>query len=170
MKRILSSAKTIVVLLITLVLSLGFYVYMLVRPISYGMEYQVKTEYDGVAFEGAMRFYPDGTMTTRNSNFDEEMKSRYYYRDGYIFCTLPETDEDYAKEVDYINEHFDECIMSPFYCDRINAFSLIDDGIVDYSNEYVCTSAIVFAAVFGAFELALLGLVVLCLFIRRRCA
>lgn len=39
MKNLLSNKKTAIVLLVATILLLGFYAYMLARPISYGMAY-----------------------------------------------------------------------------------------------------------------------------------
>ena len=46
----------------------------------------------------------------------------------------------------------------PFYADEINAFRLTASENDGYSTVYTCTSAIVFAAAFGAIELLLIGL------------
>ena len=54
MKNILSNLKTAVILLIVTIISLGFYAYMLARPISYGMDYHNETVYEGGTFEGTM--------------------------------------------------------------------------------------------------------------------
>ena len=83
---------------------------MLARPISYGMDYRAVVEYEGGVFEGTMKFKSDGTMVNKNTNFEEEMKPFYYYKDGYVFYTTAGTDEDYEKEVAEINENFDEAI------------------------------------------------------------
>ncbi len=168
MKKFLSCTKTLIALLVIIVISLGFYTYMLVRPISYGMNYHNETVYDGGVFEGTMKFNFDGTMVNRNTNFEEEMKSRYYYKDGYIFYTMAETDEDYEKEVANINENFDEAISTAFYADEINAFKLVaaeDDG---YSTEYLCMPAIIFAVVGAIFELVLIALTLASLIIRKK--
>ena len=78
------------------------------------------------------------------------------------------TDEDYAKEVDYINENFDAIVAAPFYGDEINAFVMSAEGIIGYSAEYICESAIVFAVVFGVVELLLIGLTLFALDFRRK--
>lgn len=83
MKKILSCKKTAIVLLIIAVLFLGFYTYMIARPISYGMSYQNETVYEGVEFEGTLRFYPDGKLLNKNTNFEEAFENYYYYKDGY---------------------------------------------------------------------------------------
>ena len=69
---------------------LCFYIYMIARPVSYGMKYHTEYEYEGVAFEGTLIFNADGSMVNLNTNFSEELISRYYYKDGYIFLILSE--------------------------------------------------------------------------------
>ena len=158
MKKILSSLKVLIMLVLAIVLVVGFSAYMLLRPISYGMDYHTETVYEGVVFEGMMNFYRDGRMTNRNNNFDEEMASYYYYKDGYIFFTLAETEAEYEEEVTYINEHFEEAVESPFYAAQMNAFRVLLVGPDGYATVYTCKAAYVFAAVAGAVVLALLGL------------
>lgn len=158
MKKILSCTKILIALLVITVISLGFYAYMLVRPISYGMSYHNETPYEGGVFEGTMKFNADGSMINRNTNFKEEMKSRYYYSNGYVFFTMAQTDEEYEKEVMQINENFDKAINTPFYADKINAFKLVAAEADGYSTVYTCKSAIVFAIVGSIVELLLITL------------
>ena len=160
MKNLLSNKKTAIVLLVATILLLGFYAYMLARPISYGMAYHNETEYEGGVFEGTMKFYSDKTMVNTNTNFEEEIESRYYYKSGYVFFTMAETDEAYDEEVDYINKNFDEAIEMPFYADEINAFRLVATEGDGYITVYTCTPAIVFAIIGGVVEAALIGLTV----------
>ena len=158
MKNIFSCKKIPWILLLITLVSFGFYAYMLVRPVSYGMEYRNVTVYDGDTFEGKMIFKLDGTLTNENTNYGEELISRYYYKDGYVFFVMSATSEGYEKEVAYIHENFDEAKSTPFYAAKINAFSLSLQGIEDYENVYTCNGATVFAAVAGAAELILIGL------------
>ena len=158
MKKLLSNKKTAIALLIATVILLGFYVYMLARPISYGMAYNNKTEYDGGVFEGTMKFYSDETMTNSNTNFYDELESRYYYKDGYVFFTIADTDEKYEEEVDFINKNFDEAIKKPFYADEINAFRVVATEGDGFETVYTCTPAIVFAITVGIAIAALIGL------------
>ena len=157
MKNILSSKKTMIILLITLIIFSGVYTYMLARPISYGMSYQNKTEYVGGTFEGTMKFRADGTMVNKNTNFNKELKSRYYYKDGYVFFLVAETDEEYEEEISEINNNFNEAIKKPFYADKINCFKLVVSEGDGYATVYTCLSAIVFAIVGGVIELLLLA-------------
>lgn len=157
MKNILSSKKTAIVLAALTVISMIFYVYMIARPISYGMEYHNESVYEGQVFEGTLQFDSDNTVLTRNSNFIEGIESRYYYKNGYIFFMVANTEAEYEKEVDEINADFDQALKTPFYASEINAFRLVSKGIDGYTTVYSCASAIVFAAACGAVELILLG-------------
>ena len=154
MKNILSFTKTAIILLAITVLSLGFYAYMLARPISYGMEYQYKEE----TFEGTLEFNADGTMNSYNTNLETEKQGRYYYKDGYVFVLDAKTDAAYQAEVDFINDHFELALARPFYAAKINAFSNRFNAVEDEDMAYTCTSAIVFAIAGGVFELAMIGL------------
>ncbi len=160
MKNISSKTKiAVVILFITVILLVG-YVYMIARPISYGMAYHNSVVYEGETFEGTIRYYPDGTLSNKNSNFDEEMTEYYYYKDGYVFTLMAETDEEYEAEVAYINENFDDAVASPFYATRINAFKQVAEGLDEYVTTYTCTGAITFAVVGGIVNLALIALTV----------
>lgn len=157
MKKILSSKITVIILLLVTVIFLGFYTYMLARPISYGMVYHNSSVYEGEEFEGRMEFYSDSTMLTKNNNFNEGLKSYYYYKNGYIFFTMAETEEQYQAEVDIINADFESAVNLPFYAAKANAFRLVSVGPDGYTLVYTCAFAIAFAVVGGVIGLALLG-------------
>ncbi len=158
MKKILSNVRTLIVLFIVTVLTLGFYAYMLLRPISYGMEYRNVTEYDGGTFEGIITFKSDDTMINRNTNFDQELESFYYYKDGYVFFVMAQTREGYEAEVAEINEDFEKAIATPFYAAKINAFRQVFEGPDGYSTTYTCKDAITFTVIGGVVELLLIAL------------
>ena len=160
MKKMLSCTKTAVILLLVTVLALGFYTYMLARPISYGMRYHNEIVYEGVAFEGTLQFSPNGKVLNNNTNFEEAQEYYYYYKDGYIFSLMAQTDAEYEVEVAYINENFEEAVASPFYAAKINAFKQVAPGLDDYVTTYTCTGAIVFAAAGGVAALALIVLTI----------
>lgn len=160
MKNILSYTKTTIILLLLTVLFLGFYTYMLARPISYGMSYHNEIVYEGVAFEGDSKFYPDGKVLNDNTNFEEPFEDYYYYKDGYVFFLLAQTEEEYESEVAYINENFDEAVDSPFYAVKINAFRYFPEGIDREITTYTCTGAIIFAVAGGVSVLVLIALTV----------
>jgi hypothetical protein len=158
MKRILSSKKTAIVLMSITLISLIFYVYMIARPISFGMEYHNESVYEDWKFEGITIFNDDNTMLNRNSNFIDELRSRYYYKDGYVFFTMANTSAEYEKEVEAINADFEEALKTPFYASKINAFRFVSEGPDGYTSVYLCESAIIFAAAFGAVELIMICL------------
>jgi hypothetical protein len=158
MRKLLSDKKASAVLLILTLLFLAFYVYMLARPISYGMGYHGKTDYAGEFFEGTLKFRSDGTMRNRNTNFDSEMEYRYYYKDGYVFALMGETEDACKAEIAYIDEHFEEASTMPFYAARVNAFQYVIEGADGYAMTYTCMSAIVFAVAAGAFVVLLMAL------------
>lgn len=160
MKNILSYTKTAIILLLVTVHSLGFYAYMLARPISYGMSYHNKTVYKGVPFEGTLKFYPDGKVLNDNTNFEEAFEDYYYYKDGYVFTLMAETDEEFEAEVAHINDNFDEAVASPFYAAKINAFGQVAEGMDDYVTTYTCTGAVIFTVAGGVVALALIALTV----------
>ena len=158
MKKFLSCAKTAVILLIVTLISLGFYVYMIARPISYGMAYTTETLYDDEIFEGKVVFTPDNRMAISNSTFDFEMEYPYYYKNGYAFMVLATTDEEYEAEVKNINENFEEALNTPFYACKVNAFKYIPASMDEYTMAYTCVPAIIFAVVGGIAEAALVAL------------
>ena len=145
MKKLLSNTKTALILLIIAAASLVFLVQISKRPISYGMAYTNKTEYDGGVFEGAIEFTRDGKQIITNSNLDESIETRYYYKDGYVFFLAAETDEEYDAEVAMINEDFDAAKDAPFYADEITAFRMVASEGDGYETVYTCTSAIAIA-------------------------
>ena len=157
MKKFLACMKTVVILFAVTILSLGVYVYMLARPVSFGMSYHNRTVYEEEVFEGNMKFSSDSTMLTKNTSFNEGVESYYYYKNGYIFFTMAETEEEYQAEVEKINADFEGALNQPFYASKINAFKLVSTGPDGYTMVYECTSALVFAVVGGVVELALLG-------------
>ena len=158
MKNILSSSKILRTLLIVTIISMGLYIYMIARPVSYGMGYHTETEYEGESFEGTMKFYPDRTFTNFNTNYGTEMESRYYCKGGYVFFTLAQDEEEYNAEVAYICENFEEAVNTPFYAVKTNAFKQFFVGSDGYELVYTCGSAIVLAVVFGVVELILISL------------
>ncbi len=160
MKKILFKTKTAIILLLVTILFLGFYTYMIARPISYGMSYHNEIVYEGVPFEGTMKFYPDGKLISDNTNFDEPLEMYYYYKDGYVFTLMAETDTEYEAEVASINENFDEAVATPFYAIKTGAFKQVSEGMDQEVTTYTCTGAIIFAIAGGVLALALIALTV----------
>lgn len=167
MKNILSSAKTLIVLLVVTLILLGVYAYIVARPISYDMEYRAEIVYGGVSFEGTMIFDEDGNLNIKNTNFNQEVNYRYYYKDGYVFYLNAISNEECDKEIESINQNFDKAIKTPFYADKINAFEVVaeDNG---YETVYTCTFTYVFAIVGSIIELVLLGLIITSVIMRKK--
>ena len=130
------------------------------QPISYGSHYYHASFYEEEDFTGTMTFYPDNTMVVSNTNFDEEIKFFYYYKDGYIFFPVGETQEDYEKEVAAINEDFEGAVNAPFYASKINSFRLYSEGPDGYRSVYLCQMSIMMLVPLIAIELLLIGFAV----------
>lgn len=160
MKNILSRTATAVILLLVTLLFLGFYTYMLARPISYAMPYHNESMYEDVKFEGTVKYYPNGKMFNENSNFPMVLEDYYYYKDGYIFNLIAKTDEEYEAEVADINENFEAAVASPFYASKINAFRQTTIGPDGYATTYTCAEAITIAIAGGIAQLVFIALTV----------
>ena len=132
-------------------------IYGMTRPMSYGSEYYHASFYEGEDFNGSMVFYADNTMVIRNTNLDEEYKSYHYYKDGYIFFTLAQTEKEYREEVAAIEADFEGAVDAPFYASRINVFRLSSVGPDGFRSVYACQVSIMMLVIWGAVELALIG-------------
>ena len=168
MKKLLSYAKTPILLLIVTLLLGGVYAYSILRPISYGMDYECKTVYQGFEFEGRIKFDSDTTMTTFNSGYEKGAKARYYYKNGYIFLTLAQTDEDFEKEIAEINKNFKEALKTPFYSAKVSAFKLVMESPDGYDLTYTCKGAIRLAIINGIAMLLLSALTVTSFILRKK--
>ena len=168
MKKFLSCTKTVIILLIATVLSLGFYTYMIARPISYGMPYHNKIVYDGMPFEGTMTFHPDGTVVSENTNFEDALEDYYYYKDGYVFTLFAVTESARDVEIEYINNNFEKAVAAPFYGAKVNAFRHVSDENDRNVTTYTCNGAVVFALVGGAVLLVLVSLTAISLVLSKK--
>ena len=135
-------------------------IYGMTRPMSYGSDYYHAVFYDGEDFSGTMTFYADNTMVIRNTNFEEDIKLVYYYKDGYIFFLTGETQEELDAEVAAINADFEGAVNMPFYASKIDPFRLSSEGPDGYKSVYFCQNSIVMAALLAAVELVLIGFAV----------
>ena len=158
MKKILSQVKTAIILLCITVLLVGSYVCIIASPVTYGMKYRNESVYEGEVFKGSLKYSPDGKVISENTNFDEPLEMYYYYKDGYLFTLMAETDEEYEAEVAYINENFDEASSTPFYAFKTNAFKQVAVGTDADVTTYTCIGAIIFAIVGGIDRLLLIAL------------
>lgn len=168
MKKFLCNVKTAAILMIVAAISLGLLTYIALRPISYGMDYSNKTEYDGGVFEGSMKFTSGGKMINSNTNLDEVIESRYYYKDGYVFFLMAMTDEEYEAEVAEIMEDFDAAKDAPFYADEINAFRMVASEGDGYETVYTCTLAITLVAALGSLALISAGLALVSILLKNK--
>lgn len=157
MKKVRFCRKTVWVLAVIAIIWLAVGIYGMTRPMSYDTSYYHAVSYEEEVFNGTMMFHADNTMVIRNTNFDEDYKSYYYYIDGYIFFTLAKTEAEYQDEVAAINADFEGAVNTPFYASKINAFRLSSKGPDGYESVYVCQNAIMMAVVWGAIELSLIG-------------
>ena len=134
-------------------------IYGMTRPMAYDSDYYHTSFYEGEDFNGTMTFHTDNIMVVNNTNFDEEFKSYYYYKDGYIFFALAETEAEYEAEVAAINEDFEGAVNAPFYASKINAYKLTSEGFDGFTTVYLCKSSIMMTVVWAAIELALIGFI-----------
>ena len=148
--------KHIAIVVIAAIL-LGFYAFMIARPISYGMGYHTVSTFEDEKFEGKMTFGRDGIVTIENTNFDEAMRYPYYYKDGYVFFLMGETEEACKEEIAAIDANFEEALNTPFYSSKINAFRLLSEESDGYSDMYTCTPFVMMVVVGALVELMLIS-------------
>ena len=148
--------KALILAVIAIVL-LVVVIYGTSSPMSYGCDYYHAAFYEGEDFNGTMAFYSDNTMVIRNTNLDEDYKAYYYYKNGYIFFILVQTEAEYQEEVAAINADFEGAVNAPFYASKINPFKLSSEGPDGFTSVYICQSAVMMAVVWCAIELALIG-------------
>ena len=160
MKKRTSCKLTVLILALVALVFLVVGIYGMTRPIFYGSSYYHAAFYEGEDFNGTMTFYPDNTVLIQNTNFDEEFQSCYYYKDGYMFFIFSETPEAYEAEVAAINADFEGAVNTPFYASKINVFRHTSEGFDGYRSVYICQLAVMMAVLWGAVELALIGLAV----------
>ena len=145
----------ILVVLAIAVLAVG--IYGMTRPLAYGCDYYHAVFYDGEDFNGTMTFYSDNTMVIRNTNFEEDIKFFYYYKNGYVFFGMSQTESEYQEEVAAIDADFEGALNTPFYASKINPFKLSSEGPDGYKSSYLCQSSIMMVVLLVAIELVLIG-------------
>ena len=149
--------KTARIIAVAAIILLVVGIYGMTRPMSYGTDYYHAAFFEGEDFNGTMAFYSDNTMVIRNTNFDGEYKSYYYYKNGYIFFIFAQTEAEYQEEVAAIDADFEGAVNTPFYASKINAFRLSSEGPDGYKSVYICQLPTMMLVVWGAIELALIG-------------
>ena len=156
MNKMRSRRITALILAVVAIALLVVGIYGMTRPMTYEYSYYHASFYEGEDFSGTMSFYSDNTMVVRNTNLSEEYKSYYYYKDGYIFFPLAETEEEYQEEVAAINEDFEGAVNAPFYASKINVFRLYSEGPDGYASVYLCQLPMMMVTIWGIIELALI--------------
>lgn len=180
MKKFLSKLPVMIVCLSLVVVGLAVYIYMLARPVSYGMTYT----YSHVVAENETGIYdePAGTKLEMNIKVlsdeklvtdvlsggeDGESAEAWIIRNKNKFILIPITmePEEYDALITQLKEDPNEweAIWNgeaegmPLF--NINAFN-INTNINDIKMDMKCNGAIIFASVFGAFELVLIAFAV----------
>jgi hypothetical protein len=156
MKKFLSNKKTAIALFVVTLLFLGFYAYMLARPVSYGMAYSNSSVYEGETFHGELKFSTNAIMLTKNNSYPQGDESFYYYKNGRVFFLMATTKAEYKEEVSQINADFEGAVEN-YFSAKMNAFRVVASAPDGFEMAYVCKPAITFAAVGGVVALALLG-------------
>ena len=131
-------------------------IYGMTRPMSYESSYYHATFYEGEDFNGTMTFHRDNTMTLHNTNFEEGLKLFYYYKNGYIFFTMAQTEAEYQEEVAAIEADFEGAVNAPFYASRMNAFRLSSEGPDGFKSVYICQNSVMMLVAWCAIELVLI--------------
>lgn len=154
MKKFLKNKITMISLLVVSVLFLGFYVYMIARPISYGMVYTSKIELSGKEYVSKNTYYRDNIVKTEKSDGDEF--TSYYYKEGRYIVFVSDSKAEYEEIIK--TQDMSQVIKE--YGEKMNAFCCVSsiDGEKIVST---CYGAIWFAVIAGVFELALITLAIL---------
>ena len=179
MKKFLSKLPVMIVFLVLSVACLGVYIGLLARPVSYNMAYTLNitiTEENqetygepvGTKIKGSYIVVDDTRMQSVMQTGDsepEEVEMRII-RNGNKILLIPitMTDEEYNQMVEEAkadeeqwNAIWNDDTNNPLIM-TINAFKMQSEPLPD---ALVCNGAIVFAVVFGVFELALIVFAVL---------
>lgn len=179
MKKSLSKLPVMIVFLVLSVACLGVYIGLIARPVSYNMAYTLNitiTEENqetygepvGTKIKGSYIVVDDTRMQSVMQTGDsepEEVEMRII-RNGNKILLIPitMTDEEYNQMVEEAkadeeqwNAIWNDDTNNPLIM-TINAFKMQSEPLPD---ALVCNGAIVFAVVFGVFELALIVFAVL---------
>ena len=158
MKKFLGKKSSkILFIILTLVLT-AVYIYMLVRPISYGMTYKNETTALGITTTREVTFLSSKKMkvTTTTGSSTSTVEQWIYCQGGKIAivdATGLISEETYNKLIES-EDSKNAYIKGATY--NLNAFG--GEGL---AGEYKCTGAVVFAIVGGVVELVLITLTAL---------
>lgn len=179
MKKFLSMTPVMAVLLVLALGGLGLYIGLLARPVSYGMNYTYSTTIEGTGYEEV-----DGQTQNVTINFESDEKAtlkmemngevseRTYWtvRNGnkvwFVADANSFTYDQFKEAIKEIKADANEwdAIWSEDSNDiqifHVNAFEISSNLSPD---TFKCTGAIVFAAVWGVVEVALIAVAALSL-------
>lgn len=177
MKKFLSKLPVMIVCLSLVVVGLAVYIYMLARPVSYGMTYtyshvvaenetEIYNEPAGTKIEMNIKILNDEKLVTDifSGGNENENAEAWIIRNKNKFILIPETmePEEYDALITQLKENPNEwnAIWNgeaegmPLF--DVNAFTIkANSGEVNMDMK--CSGAIIFASVFGAFELVLIA-------------
>ena len=165
MKKFLSKLPVMITFVALSVVLLGVYIYMLARPVSYGMAYKYskKTDADNYYTTSiVVQNNKKAKLTATGKELGIDMKETMTYwivtkGDKFAVVGVLETDiplvptmteEEYNEVIKLIPDEF----WNTDAATKCNAFKFTADG-----DTYTCTGAIVFAIVGGIIELALIS-------------
>lgn len=179
MKKFLSKLPVMIVFLVLSVACLGVYIGLLARPVSYNMAYtlnititeenqEVYGEPVGTEIKGSYKVVDDTRMQSVMQTGEQEAEEieMRIIRNGNKILLIPitMTDEEYNQFVEEAkadeeqwNATWNDEANNPLIM-TVNAFKMQSEVLPD---DLVCNGAIVFAVVFGVFELALIVFAVL---------
>ena len=177
MKKFLSKMPVMAVLLVLALGGLGLYIGLLARPVSYGMPYTYSQTLEGTGYEevdGQTQVmtinFKSGKQVTMFNKIGEESGSMdfWYVQNGnkvWLVSPVEEsiTEEEFDQFIELLKADKEEwdAVWSDTSGDimlfSINAFNLSFLGLNEYGDvDLTCTGAIVFAAVWGVIEVALI--------------
>lgn len=178
MKKFLSKLPVMIVFLVLSVACLGVYIGLIARPVSYNMAYtlnititeenqEVYGEPVGTEIKGSYKVVDDTRMQSVMQTGEQEAEEieMRIIRNGNKILLIPitMTDEEYNQFVEEAkadeeqwNAIWNDDANNPLVM-TINAFKIQGS----FYDNMVCNGAIVFAVVFGVFELALIVFAVL---------
>ena len=183
MKKILSNMWVLTALVVLALAGLGLYIGLLVRPISYGMDYTYSKVLgsDSGEDEGKTQVmtinFKNGKQATMLSKLGEESGSMdfWYVQNGnkiWLVAPVEEsiTEEEFDQSIEALKADKEE--WDAIWSDTsgnimlfsVNAFNLSFLGLSDYGDvDLTCTGSIIFAAVWGVVEVALIAIAALSL-------
>ena len=163
MKKLLSKKWFMITSIAVAVAMLVFYIIMLARPISYGMNYKYSTSVEGEELTTIVNVKNNKTaiMTVKTEFTTIETEMWIYYHDNYIYIVGSKEEmkeSDYDAEVLYIEDNRAEAMN--YYKDesmlfKTGAFKMEVEG-----DELKCNGAVVFSILMGIVEMALIGLAI----------